>query len=516
MSRRLQAAIAILLLWAVGLGFLARRELFRPLMERFQAAAFRVAPGATYFAVYQGDRQIGFASSTIDTIPNAVVVTDFLVANVPVGKERRRATATTRVHLTRGLRVTRFDAKLNFESGPVHATGEILPDSTLVLAIAVGDLPADTQRVKLAGPVLLPTLVPLAIALGDVPEVGREYAIPIFDPSSMAARDLQLGIRAESLFVLVDSARIDAGTKRWVPALTDTVRAWQVVARDGSGFSGWVDAQGRVVEGAQLGIFTLRRTAFELAYYNWKMAEAGAPRTVATDDDILETTAIAASAPLEREAIRTLRVQLSDVALDGFDLEGDRQRLHGDTLVVTREPDSLLVPSYRLGTRSRRFAERFARELAPEPLVQSKHPAIELLARRIAGDERNPRVVAERLNRWVHDSLAKRITLGIPSAVQVLRARSGDCNEHTQLYLALARALGLPARSASGLALVRGKFYYHAWPEVWLGGWVAVDPTFGQFPADAAHLRFVTGGLAQQERLLRLIGHLKVDVLGTD
>ena len=33
-----------------------------------------------------------------------------------------------------------------------------------------------------------------------------------------------------------------------------------------------------------------------------------------------------------------------------------------------------------------------------------------------------------------------------------------------------------------GLVHIRGSFYYHAWPEVWLGEWVAVDPTLGQAP----------------------------------
>jgi len=46
-----------------------------------------------------------------------------------------------------------------------------------------------------------------------------------------------------------------------------------------------------------------------------------------------------------------------------------------------------------------------------------------------------------------------------------------------------------------------------------VGRWVAVDPTFGQFPADAEHLRFVYGGLARQAELLRLMGTLKIDVL---
>jgi hypothetical protein len=37
---------------------------------------------------------------------------------------------------------------------------------------------------------------------------------------------------------------------------------------------------------------------------------------------------------------------------------------------------------------------------------------------------------------------------------------------------------------------------------------VAIDPTFGQFPADAAHLRLTVGGLGRQAELLRLMGPL--------
>jgi transglutaminase-like putative cysteine protease len=173
----------------------------------------------------------------------------------------------------------------------------------------------------------------------------------------------------------------------------------------------------------------------------------------------------------------------------------------------------MLLADYTLGSGGRQFRTRFAAELAEEPLLQVNDREITALAVRIAGNERDPAVVAERINRWVHDSLEKKITISVPSAVQVLRTRAGDCNEHTQLYVALARAAGIPARISTGLAFVNGKFYYHAWPEVRLRDWVAVDPTFGQFPADAAHLRFVRGGLARQGELLRLVGSLKVEVL---
>ncbi|HEX2648233.1 MAG TPA: transglutaminase-like domain-containing protein, partial [Candidatus Dormibacteraeota bacterium] len=102
---------------------------------------------------------------------------------------------------------------------------------------------------------------------------------------------------------------------------------------------------------------------------------------------------------------------------------------------------------------------------------------------------------------------------GFPGAARVLDTARGDCNEHAVLYIALARAVGLPARAVAGVLEIDGRFYYHAWPEVYLGDWVAVDPMLGQFPADAAHLRFVVGGLARQAELVRALGGLRLEVL---
>jgi transglutaminase-like putative cysteine protease len=155
--------------------------------------------------------------------------------------------------------------------------------------------------------------------------------------------------------------------------------------------------------------------------------------------------------------------------------------------------------------------------LEPEPLIQSDDPRIIAQARSMtvarAQWRQDPKEVARQLTVSVYNMLEKSITFSVPSAVQVLETRRGDCNEHTVLYVALARALGLPARTAVGLVYVNGAFFYHAWPEVWLDGWVAVDPTFGQLPADASHIRFVIGGLAQQVEIVRLIGNLDIEVL---
>ena len=162
------------------------------------------------------------------------------------------------------------------------------------------------------------------------------------------------------------------------------------------------------------------------------------------------------------------------------------------------------------------FGSQFSSPIWPKkPLLESDNPAIRSLAIRLRGAEKDPAIVAERINRWVYDSLRKEITVGVPSALATLKSRVGDCNEHTQLTVALLRAAGIPARVAAGLAYLDGKFYYHAWPEVWLERWVAVDPTFGQFPADASHLSFVSGTADPGPDLARILSRLPVTVVGS-
>ena len=196
--------------------------------------------------------------------------------------------------------------------------------------------------------------------------------------------------------------------------------------------------------------------------------------------------------------------------LSGFQLEGGRQSLSGDTLTVRREDWDAIDPGFSLPYKLMDLGET----LEAEPLIQSDDPRIQDEARQAVGrEQRDPRAAAGILTARVDRMLAKSVTFSIPSALQVLDSRQGDCNEHTVLYVAMARALGLPARTAVGLVYLNGSFFYHAWPEVWLGQWVAVDPTFGQYPADAAHIRFVVGGLAQQVEIIRLIGRLNIEVV---
>ncbi len=92
----------------------------------------------------------------------------------------------------------------------------------------------------------------------------------------------------------------------------------------------------------------------------------------------------------------------------------------------------------------------------------------------------------------------------------------GDCNEHTILTVALARAAGLPARICAGIVYLNGSFGYHAWPMIWAGEWVAMDPTFSQYIADGTHIILATGDLESQYVVNSAIGRLSIIELEKD
>ena len=521
MNRKI-LGIAILLLWAAALGLLAKREFFKPAALRLAEAAQTVGPGSSFYAISMGSGPIGYATSTVDTLGDTIRVQDGMTIDIEALGSVQRTELVTDISLTRDLRLRTFRASLTSPAGAFRASGTVEGDSVLAMEVFAGGTTPQRSRVRLDRPLVLPALLPLELAVRGRLEVGRRYTIRVFDPMLMQEQEAEVRVLAESTLVVPDSASFDSAAGRWVGARNDTLRAWKIGQQYGGvGVESWIDAQGRVVSATSPIGFRMERTAFEIAVENWRRSRGTARPAAGRGGDVIAATAIAANVTLEPDTAAELRVVLRNVTLGGFDLDGGRQRLAGDTLIVRREVVPAgrgVVPSVSLAAFNARLPIRDttrSAELAAEPLIQANDPRIQAQARQIVGGERRAGRSAELLARWVFDALEKRITISVPSALQVLEDRRGDCNEHTVLYVALARALGLPARTAAGVVYLRGQFYYHAWPEVWLGQWVAVDPTFGQFPADASHLRFVVGGLARQVELIRLIGRLELSVVPT-
>ncbi|PIU76076.1 hypothetical protein COS75_00865 [Candidatus Pacearchaeota archaeon CG06_land_8_20_14_3_00_35_12] len=80
----------------------------------------------------------------------------------------------------------------------------------------------------------------------------------------------------------------------------------------------------------------------------------------------------------------------------------------------------------------------------------------------------------------------------IKPASWVLQNKRGVCDEYTNLFIALCRALDIPARYVSGVAFsnINDSFEEHAWAEVYVNGnWLPYDATFEQYGwVDATHI----------------------------
>ena len=170
-------------------------------------------------------------------------------------------------------------------------------------------------------------------------------------------------------------------------------------------------------------------------------------------------------------------------------------------------------PPHRAGTPY--HPGDLASALGCNALVQCDNVAIRGQAARIVGAERDVWARALLINAWVNANLEKKAVLSVPSALDVLASREGDCTEHTVLFTALARAAGVPTRMAAGLVWSEElqAFGYHAWPEVFAGRWTWTDPTLGQAIADATHIKLATGGIEDWRGVVAFLGRIRVEVV---
>ncbi len=155
-----------------------------------------------------------------------------------------------------------------------------------------------------------------------------------------------------------------------------------------------------------------------------------------------------------------------------------------------------------------------AAALESDATMDADSPSIQAKAKELTEGAADDADKARRLGAWVFQTLDKQLATHLPTASTVLDKKLGDCTEHTWLFVALARAAGLPARPVYGVGYTgdgHASFGYHAWAEVAIDGhWVAVDPTWGEPVADATHLRLAS----ELSDVAAIIGGLEIQVEG--
>jgi transglutaminase-like putative cysteine protease len=471
----------ILLFWVVMLGLLIDRTYIRPSSVIALDAVTEQGVRATneWFGIYQQGKKVGYAHTrTIPEEETYHLVEESEMDILALGSVQRVRTIINS-YTTRNFLLKYFDFTLQSELTSMKIKGAVVRHN-LVLDIDTGGR-TRTEKVPLTRPLYLsPNIKPAILLLGL--ETGKTYRFPLFNPATMSTEEATISIESRE--------RIKIGeTEQTVYKLKESFQGMETTS--------WVSQDGVTIkEESPLGYVLMNESRAEAM-----KRDAGGPVV-----DIISLTMIPSDPIKESSQVTYLRARLTGVPLRGFQLDNGRQSVNQDVVEVrtTNRP-----VAYRLPYTGSEFAD----DLKPNALVQSDDIKIREQAVRILSGEKNAIEAAKKLNVWVYTALKKKPVVSIPSAVEILDQREGDCNEHTTLYTALARAVGIPARMAAGIVYMENGFYYHAWPEVWVGTWMAVDPTFNQFPADATHIRFVTGNLDRQSDIIRLVGKLKVEVL---
>jgi hypothetical protein len=334
-------------------------------------------------------------------------------------------------------------------------------------------------------------MLPAALA-ADTPSIGREYIIPVLDPVTVIASSAPGGFETVH--------RITGRESVEVPSL-GAVDAWKVESLlSGLKVTSWITDGGALVrQSMPPGMTALRDEGGMLSADGISALDVDAVTSIQSNITIKDP-----------RGVMYMKAEMEGISPeDGFDLsDGYRQSFDGKTVSIRAGGASSVKP-YSLPNDD----PRFSRYLAPENLIQSGDQQIVTKSKEILGGEKDSLKAAGMINEWVFTRLKKTGSAGIPNASDALRTRSGDCNEHSALFAALARAAGIPTKTVSGTIYLDGRFYYHAWNEVYVGEWVAVDPTFGQVPADATHIKLVEGDLNEISVIMNAVGKINLKVL---
>jgi hypothetical protein len=496
LNRRTLARLA-LLAWAGALAWLARRELGKNEQQIITESTVRLNPGANFFAVKASGRQIGYASETVDTVAAGFRLSEVMALDIPEADSTRRVTRRTELVLSRSLRLREFSRTLS-GGGLFEELSGVVTDSTIAFRERDGrDRPAIEWTIPITGDVVLPEVLPYRLAFGRRLGVGRSVTANVLDLAMGTVGPVEFKAVAETTFVVADSAVEQRLTRRWMPVRFDSITAYRIEHQSGgTPMVMWVDNNGGLVQSeAALGV-RLERGAFELVSFNYRDALTrhgpGAHRTVPAMATLVQsgqrpepsdsTTFAVDSAPVERFLLPRLAW-----------LEGGRQAVGGGTVRVGDRPGSVDRPK----------SEYLDPASAGRP-----DSVVVRVAREAVGSETDGAAIGRRLTTWV----ARRIAIDTANDAPflpgtVLGAKRAGAEGHAALLAALARAAGIPARTVGGITVKSAHTYGHTWTELWVdGGWVAADPTFGQFPASARLLRIAIGGTGRPVDLVPLLG----------
>lgn len=123
---------------------------------------------------------------------------------------------------------------------------------------------------------------------------------------------------------------------------------------------------------------------------------------------------------------------------------------------------------------------------APETHIESDNQKIKEKAAEIAGDIDDCYLAAKKIYEFVISYMSYVRLDRCRGALYALEEKKGDCSEYSDLFIALCRARGIPARTVHGFTYSSSGDQLHDWAEIYIPGtgWIPVDATWGRHGKD--------------------------------
>ena len=438
-----------------------------------------------WMGIYSGEDKVGYSHTVVKGTENLEISEETKLRLTVLGTNREVEIKSN--YVLNGYLVESFDFSMRAGQANIKAHGKRVGNELKIQTSSV------SGKTNVDFPLTDKPLVSAVLFkwLGEQrPETGKKYEVPIFDPTLVLAGAEPENLKATLIIEGEKLIEIPAGSFK-----THVVR----MLFAGSKSQVWVTEEGDVIkESSSIGLVSLRET------------EEKALGEAFSNLDIVEETAVSSNVSLDdARNLKLLRVKVEGIeSTSGFDLDDNNRQFVRDGVIEIRKDDISQVNSYTLPYSG----EQYRHLLSSTTLIQSDNPVLVRKSEEILQGEKNSLRAAKKINSWVYKNLKKVPTVSIPNALDVLKTGVGDCNEHAALFAAVSRASGIPTKIALGIVDVEEKFYYHAWNEVFVGKWVSVDPVFGQFPADASHIKFIEGDLSRASEIIRLVGKINLDI----
>lgn len=437
-------------------------------------------PQNIWMNIYQNGKKIGFVNRSLTIMETKYHFNETIFMKINTMGVTQALNILTEGDLNPDMTLSSFNFDLNSNLFRFTAHGLVVKNKLILFT----GLPGAQEKSEISLkdiPHISGNIYDTAFRSNLEKDVTRSFSI--FDPSTLSIRSIKVTRNADEIIPIMGK-RI----------LTKKYCAYFMGAQN----CAWLSKEGN----------TLKETGI-LGLSMEKVSPQKAQEGI-TDQGSIDFTQIA-SIPsnveiTEPEKLREIKIKIVGISQTLF-LNGDRQSFHNNILTIAKEH---LSPSLSLNNNLPQYIAAF---LKPVPLIQSDHPQIKAQVEKIITPTDTAQQKARKIVNWVYRNIEKKPVLSVPNALEILKIKSGDCNEHSVLTVALLRAAGIPAQIEAGLVYRHGRFYWHAWNVLFLGKWVTADTVFNQIPADVTHIRLVRGYSVEQLNLMGMMGKIKLEVL---